>query len=740
MTTAPQVFRVYGNSGYFRIFAYHPNGQKQEITTVRGIPTLITSMSTADPFGDSSASLSFAGVTSFDKPGIGNPANTKQRNELWWLVPYAKITIRWYDMTDSEDPAKAVMYNDWVWEGYIASEEIDQPYVVQCKGALYQADNFMAKPFFPNQPVPYEYMMSLLLNPDTHPTIGTNKLQIEWPSDWATFVPQHRSPAYLSFLNPFGVSVGAKWSGLTTRDTGSWQPILTGYIQGLLTTMFTNQGDQWTVMKKIGRTPVLRVRKTVTYTDTNTLVIYNGTPGVKTSFSRDFTQTGNVVYGAGTGLNGASFSGMQVGRDGETTWYEPFAALPQSYPYPPVSNTKYLPSIAVKESRISFPQGMDELSAKDNALAQLTRMADPGYTGTITMQVDPMRGPKPFNKFLIQAGQTILLRNFRGTDVLFHITQVEIAPEENSVTVTVDTKYRDALTVGEVRARTRDSLNPINLLKPGSVQLTVNDLVKPWDSAHGSGIIPPDATSFFSSIPATEEFPWLNWVKKHPPSGTTAKYYIKVSAKGTKKLANQMWQDNGWNGTRSLGVPIKGAQQANIRLIQIAAFDKNGNPLKIPFHVSLYYTSGVSSDAMPSITDNSPLLGGKTYKKGEHYPFFPQAFNKQKPNGEITSDSGVMLPTDTTMINGWGTYQEPAGYSPGSKGAGGQLTGMLIDESTWSFDTTSSESTFDAESIANTSKIKTAGMIYAMFYQDAVAEAYFIGRFYRVLSGSTSGG
>jgi hypothetical protein len=37
---------------------------------------------------------------------------------------------------------------------------------------------------------------------------------------------------------------------------------------------------------------------------------------------------------------------------------------------------------------------------------------------------------------------------------------------------------------------------------------------------------------------------------------------------------------------------------------------------------------------------------------------------------------------------GWGTFEKPCGYSPGSKDEGAQISGMLMDGSSWDFNFT----------------------------------------------------
>jgi hypothetical protein len=490
--------------------------------------------------------------------------------------------------------------------------------------------------------------------------------------------------------------------------------------------MFTPEGDQWTLMKDPGRTPVLRVRSPLRSPSETTYEVFTGAPGVQVSMSRDWSQSANVIYGAGQDLAGTSFSGAQVSTDGETTFYEPFSALPQVHPNT-AANPRLIPTMARKESRLTFPQGVDELAARDIAVTQIRRFADPGYTGSITLDTDPLLRGEPANRLLVQAGSQIVLRGFRGTDVLFHISQVEVSPQEGTAVLSVDTKFRDALTVAEVKARTRDALDPVYLLQAGKQSVTVQDLLKPWSYSGGSGVIPSgsslDATPLFKQMPLTTKFPWTAHTTRFPPK-KYPQYYIKVSRKGPK--AADRWQDNGYSATlkKSRGVPIKAAQNGTIRLIQIAAFDRDGHPIKIRFHFGIYMNSGILSTDMPMVPSG---LKGIPYAAADRYPLFPGAFEQFKPNGEEQNNPNELLPEGADMVVAWGTSHDPAGYSPGLFSTGAAKTGQLIDETAWTFDT-SSVPGFDKYSVANNAKNKSAGMLYCMIFQDDVQEAYFLGR------------
>lgn len=714
----PEIIEHTSDGGYFRIFATPPGGKRKEITFFRGAPTQIQSMSTTDPFSDAAAQITLPQITGFERTGVG---------DLDWLVPWANLDISYYYADGS--------LSAWSWEGMIVSEDVAQQGLnLSAKGALYQLDNYVAAPWFPQYPIPYELLIEATMDPYNNPSLRTAPLRVEFPQNWNTTVPTFDRPDYLWFLRPYGVKPGEKWTGLTTRNTGGWEPKLTGFVQSLLSVMFTEEG-QWTVVKRTGRIPILRVRPHITQPSADTWVVYYGAPGVEVSLSRDFTQSANVIYASGTDLSGSTYSGQTVSADGSRTAYEPFAALPYVHPAS-ASNARLNRNIVRKETRLQLPQGLDELAAREVAATQLRRFADPGYTGSITLTSDPMVAGNVRSKFLIRAGDTILVKNFRGTDVLFHITEANVSPANGQVTMTIDTKFRDALTVHEVRARTRDALDPIHLLQVGRFSTTVQDQILPWSYANGSGVLPSggphDATELFTKRMAPNAtFPWTDFTTKYPPK-KYPKYYAKVGPESS--VADNNWANLGSNGV-ALGIPVRMAQQGQIRLIQIAAYDENGNVVPCRFHLSIYNNSGVDSRSMPRIPDNT-VAGRKNYKESQAYPFFAGAFERLNPDGTETDDPLRLLHESSGLVVGWGNYYEEAGYHPGRFSSGSPRTGMLIDETTWGFDTTS-DPDFDKYSIPNTREATTTGLLYAMIYADGHGNkpVYFLGRMFRTEPG-----
>jgi len=718
--------------GYFRIYARPPGGDRVEITFFRGVPVQVTSLGTADPFGDSSAVLTFPQITIWDRPGSG---------DLTWLVPYTDIDIVWQNI----EP-----YNyEWTWEGFTIDESLsvtgtDSSLTLECKGALFQADNYLAAPYYPQRPVPYEILIRDALSQAKRPGLRTKNVTIEFPSDWNTTVPPFNEPAAFWFLKPWGVVTGQKWTGLTSRMTGSWDPVLTGYVQGLLSVMYDEGGSQWTLRKDVGRKPVLYLRRPPQKSNEQLLVTELGTPGVEINLSRDFTQSANVIYGQGTDSAGVAFSGMEINNLGDQTYFTPFSAARTVYPT--TSNPSYNPNIARKETLLRFPDGMDELAARQLANAQLMRFADPGYTGSITLRVDPyvLGSQTSFPRLLIQAGRSILVKGIKGdtSGVLFHITDCQVNVQDGSTTLTIDSKYRDALTVDEVRARTRDALTPLRSLQTGKYSNTVQDLLKPWSYADGSGMVPEGSKELFTKLmPDTAAFPWTEWTKKYPPKNPAySKFYIKIP-RADLANSNNNWAGDTANGIFKAALPVKMAQSGTIRLSQIAAYDRDGNLLPVYFHVSVYNNSGVSPRDMPRIPTGTVKIvkpTGATYAAGQNNPFFQGAFENIKPDGSEQDDPGSLFPESAGFVMGWGNYYELAGYSPGLSSRGAPLSGKLEDEQPWSFDTSSMPG-FDKYNPANNVNNAGAGVMYIMVYCDAQAsqDVYFLGRFYRQEPGTS---
>lgn len=595
----PQVSVIENSpSGYWEIYVDPKgSGERINVTKFRGAPTAVNSLSTADPFGPITASLTFPTITLLDRPGQG---------DLWWLLPEADVDICWVTAPDSNGD-QYVLYK---WQGYFVSFEYNEEDVgsnlsVTCNGALKQLDNYLAKPEYLYQPLAYEYAIyrqftnrpDLRLNVPNHPSTA-------FPDWWTTRFDISDYSSSDAYTVPQGPANGDKWSGMVTRETGNFEPVLSNYIQGLLSNMYTDRG-QFTLLLDDNRTPILTHRDMETVPDENTLVVDMLWPGVEMSANRDFSQRLNVVYGQGKSISGNVFSNQQVTADGSRSFYEPFAYRREVYPADTSTNPWFDQGVMRKEVSLNFFQGINAAEATEIARKHLQRFSDPGVTGSITLKTDPTMDGVVYPRQIIQAGMSIQVKGIFGMDegMLFHITESSVDAEGN-VSLTVDSKYRDQLTVQEVRLRGRDSLVPVRMLSAGQYQPLIPDLLYPWSYDQGSGFFPIGSLELFnrglegttdnaalttySDLYATGyDFPWTGLTTLYPPS-QFKDYYLEMGP------ASEGNPDLNWvKGNVRFGA------QGDISLFQIAAFWEDGTVAKVPFHVSVYMESGTDVSNMP---------------------------------------------------------------------------------------------------------------------------------------------
>lgn len=716
-------------SGRFLITAtgWGADGANVDITAVRGVLTTIESYSSADPFGDAAAVLTFAGITMFD-----DLTSIEFRR---WLYHFADIDIYWSPsvpaspITAPEDRVidpftqRPTLSNPFgglgtvkVWEGYIASMEFsDQGLSIQCQGALFQLDRYQAKPFYPQRPWPVESLISDQFDHTRRPQLRTKPLQIGWPTSWKRKVPPYSGEDPPVFMPV--VPVGANWTQYISRSTGGWEAALTSFIQGLLTGMITRNGDgdnvppgdQWTINKYSGRRPVLTVRDRHRIPD---FTVWLGTPGVDVSLSSDSTQAGNVIFGQGQDIHGVVWDNAVISNDGTRTDYVPMASDPAVYP--PTDNPLLIPGGFVTEVNAKFDTGISQADAIGLSALFLGRDRDTGWTGSVTLATDPS---SHLPRWLITAGMTMLLKGFLGTGatgIRLHISAVTTNPEAGTVELTVDTRYRDLLTVQEAINRARDPLTPVKMLQINKASITVDDIQAPWNYAAGAGYVPKACREFHLSRPVTQLFPYAAFAKKRPPKAYPD-YYVKCNASAAKDYDK-------WAGP----IPVRMSKSGTINRTEFACYDANGNVLAIPFHVS-FYNLDVSADDMPTAVDGT----GPS-------PFVNNAFEKIDPNTGEAWPSGNYLDAPESLIIGWGNVvnnvPNRAGFSPGSEADGHGVTGLLIDAVNWQYDTT--KNTEYQPYIPIGLQDDQALLVWAMFYAEYSTSVYFMGRLFHQNSGS----
>lgn len=745
--------REFVDAGIFAVLVKRGLSEVTNVTFFRGVQTVVQEFTYADPFQDATAQVRFPAVTGFD----GNGGDT------WWLEEFTNLDIYWLQATEDSWGSVQQVLNplstaqDWwlhhsnpdgsglfpVWEGYIASYELtEQGAVVTCQGFLYQLDKYTAKPFYPSQPWPQERLIqrefskSLHDRPDPRKGLLAKTLRDEdilFPPDWNRKVTKQDIRPLRSLLTPTNMPVeGANWTGHFSRNTGSFDPALTGYVQGLLSIMYADDtcfvepddpriGSQWTMLRHPHerRRPILSLRLRDRVPD---FQVWYGQPGVTASLTRDGHSIVRTVFGEGTGFDGVEWRGYEyVGKRSRVRWYPLYSAV--DWPYEWAENNEAEWPV---ESFQKFPPGINQEQATKAAITWVNRDADPGWSGTITLKVAPQaygevadrpdeqldreflapfidrpEYPAGFSMWRIRAGMKIRLKGFYGSGasgIDFHIAEVTCNPEDNSVTLRVDTKYRDLLTLEQVQAMTRDPLTPVKALQINKKSVTIDDLISPWDYARGSGFMPLEFKSLFDlgrrqDEPIAASFPWGALTELRPPTDCYENSLLSSEGPlgglhdGGKNLDDHAIEGrdfyvpvNAGNDTKRKRwsfFPVRTASAGTIARVEAVVYGWNGEILPTRFHLS-FYKWRIGTNDMPK-DDN-----------GDVWPFFPGAFEVIRDDGTEKEGADSSRPAPNLLI-GWGNEPQPAGYSPGSYSEGAKPTGKLLDSSPWPFSNVSDD-------------------------------------------------
>lgn len=126
-------------------------------------------------------------------------------------------------------------------------------------------------------------------------------------------------------------------------------------------------------------------------------------------------------------------------------------------------NDDYDPTVLRVERDIDFGAGITRKRATAMCKAEYARSGTPKWVGTITLRTDPVEGPK----WLVRAGENIRVQSWAGGSPLLHIARVQSSIRQGTVTLTVDEGARDAVTVGAILERDRQTVrDPAR--RPGS--------------------------------------------------------------------------------------------------------------------------------------------------------------------------------------------------------------------------------------------------------------------------------
>lgn len=148
-------------------------------------------------------------------------------------------------------------------------------------------------------------------------------------------------------------------------------------------------------------------------------------------------------------------------------------------------NSSYSSSVLRVERKIDFGQGVSKSEAKRAAREILARDSNPGWSGTVTLEIDPPER----SRYLIDEGSNGVIRGLRGADVQVHVAKVEYT--DTTVTLTVDTNARDYPTLASIRERERDAVDPAQaLISKRLTKASVTDARATFDAESPAGQVP----------------------------------------------------------------------------------------------------------------------------------------------------------------------------------------------------------------------------------------------------------
>lgn len=653
--------------GRWEIYAYpvslKDNRQRSRIpiTQVRGIPTVISSLTFTEPFGPGEAMLSFPGVTPLEPVGFGS-------QDLWWMQPDMDIDITW-TCTDPQirEYLKWVGMPDYIrWEGFVSGFDwkVGQgdSVSVMCTGAMRMLDTRMAQRVVASRPVPFERAIERsFFEANRRHTTRLQELKIELlPS-----APRYaRTRRYINgkwynnkpwYMQPVGLNEGDQWSGLLTRELGTWGKLLSDYIAMLLKVMYTETG-QYTLQLDPGRKPVLRHRNNtlqsifnqtevgraesapMAYYDSRRTLIVNLThPGVTLSLSSDYSQSITTIYGnVRTTLTGTEYNGVQFEGDGTTYWYEPFAKTPwvdSDQGNTPWANadwkSRVRPWAVRREIYDEFPEGLTVEEAKQQARRFLSINGSPGLIGNLTLDsCDPAVYDKTgelitFPRQMVGANTVIRLDGFAGEypGPLVYANEVTYNAESDTLNCQIDSKFRDFQTTAQVKIAGRDALLPNHTMNvKGGFTMGVQDPIFPWSYAKGCGYYPYGSEKIwqeFSKNGSEPEFfeGWEQMTRAYPPREYPWAYTgirSNPHGRGTKNdpiAATYFWNVRKAN-LQSHNSRVLLSQEGNIMSTQFMCVDRDGVRQNVSFHVSIWNRPDANANNTPRIPTNEKVFPG----------------------------------------------------------------------------------------------------------------------------------
>lgn len=150
------------------------------------------------------------------------------------------------------------------------------------------------------------------------------------------------------------------------------------------------------------------------------------------------------------------------------------------------TNPNYDPEVVRVERYENFGDGISKLQGSRWLQAEIAKDSVAPFVGTLVLKTDPAEG----SRFDIRSGENIVLENHRGVDRRFHIVEKHVDFQSLTVSLTVDEKARDLMTVSAIIARDKSSVEPARrrTYRNKSSKQVVDDKAI-FDSESGAGFI-----------------------------------------------------------------------------------------------------------------------------------------------------------------------------------------------------------------------------------------------------------
>lgn len=501
------------------------------VSNWRGVPIQVQTWSEVEPFGHEFCQVRFPQITPYEALPD-------------WLSDESNMSI-WQADEDGD-------LLDVLWEGLVASIEDDgQGIIVQGQGALFQLDDYVNRAHLTEHgPLDIGHLIAREVTPNARDRrafrcVSINKantgIEQRPRGDWSPILTGYVA----DLLSVCVQDDGDQWTihllpgrkpHMTLKDTTTEHYSIHALEQGVevklrldtvlgTTTIFGegvgSDNCKWYNAKypniRYGDVPVFSgtiIHPGDTHTDYGLFSLelanrgwqgFAETPGNTYDFHeeddvRAFQQAMGIqvdgIVGPqtwtaafGVGADTSELEGAFIHSIASKSYTEAYHRDPQGAQTDP--NADFDSKRRRIERYVNYGAQISKNEAARSAWDEINRESTPGLFGTIELTMDPPE----ISRFELKAGRNISLRDYRGSDRLLHIARKEVDWDSGRVSLTVDQKGRDSMTLAQMLTRDRETHNPNRRreVTRRNRSRTASDTKPIWDCENGAGVVPAHA-------------------------------------------------------------------------------------------------------------------------------------------------------------------------------------------------------------------------------------------------------